>query len=397
MDIYRDCELKEGNSFYDKFGETIKIKWKGKQHKEIDLYNLSEAYFFCAYEIVEEITENVHDNVKLDMWFLPGVYLFRQSLELMLKALLAKSIKKNNILQELFVNNKHDLEELFKEYSLYQDINCISFEEKEWLQKYLSNIEIVDENSSLFRYPFKDDFLRQYQNEFLDIVDMGNNFLNAFVILKKCFTGREDIEIFTVDVSRTTDFLIFSNHGFGNCQLWESPWGDGFHKQVVGYSMAAHFLYEGYEVDKNSKRIFPIIFLLRNAIELTLKRLLYAKVKEGIEELVVRKVRNSHILYKDLWKAEKDMLFHYATEHGENTQALDVLEEHIIELNHIDKQGDTFRYPFTYSFEYKMQDKELDMKNVYQWMQGMFNILDGCDGILDEMADFEYESQLYEW
>ena len=91
------------------------------------------------------------------------------------------------------------------------------------------------------------------------------------------------------------------------------------------------------------------------------------------------------------------MLFYYATEHGENTQALDVLEEHIIELNHIDKQGDTFRYPFTYSFEYKMQNKELDMKNVYQWMQGMFNILDGCDGILDEMADFEYESQLYEW
>ena len=88
----------------------------------------------------------------------------------------------------------------------------------------------------------------------LDIADMGNAFLNAYTILKKCFTGKEDTSIIEIDVTMSTDFLIFANNGFGNCYLWESLFGDNFHKQVVGYSSTAYFLFQKYIFDKKYSR-----------------------------------------------------------------------------------------------------------------------------------------------
>lgn len=392
---YRYCDIRENHSFFDINKNPVCINWKGKNKIEEDLYNLSEAYFYSAYEVFEEILDKIHDNVKLDMWFIPGVYMFRQSLELIIKALIAKKVRKKNVLQDIFLTCKHDLAGLFYKYEEYEENWYINDEEKNWIEGYLDSLEIVDSNSDLFRYPFKDEFLGQYMNNFLDIVDMGNAFLNAYTILKKCFCGKEDASIIEIDVSMSTDFLIFANDGFGNCYLWESSSGDGFHKQVVGYDAVAYFLFEKYLSDKRENRIFPIIFLLRNAIELSLKRLLASKVEKQISEMKIKRIRNSHILYKELWLNEKDMIVYYAKEHGENISVLDVLEQHIKELDKIDKHGDRFRYPFTYSLEYKFSNVEIDMENVFIWLQGIFNILNGCDSILDEIADYEYEKYLY--
>ena len=79
---YRYCDIRENHSFFDINKNPVCINWKGKNKIEEDLYDLSEAYFYSAYEVFEEILDKIHDNVKLDMWFIPGVYMFRQSLVL---------------------------------------------------------------------------------------------------------------------------------------------------------------------------------------------------------------------------------------------------------------------------------------------------------------------------
>ena len=395
MQDYRYCTIKVNHSFYDIKNNPICIKWKGKSKIKEDLFDLSEAYFECACDIFEEILEKADDNIKLDMWFIPGVYMFRQSLELIIKALLAKKIQKKNILQDIYLECKHDLAGLFQKYKECEDNIVIQAKERQWIENYLASIEIVDSNSALFRYPFKDEFLLQYQNRFLDIADMGNAFLNAYTILKKCFTGKEDTSIIEIDVTMSTDFLIFANNGFGNCYLWESLFGDNFHKQVVGYSSTAYFLFQKYIFDKKYGRIFPIIFLLRNAIELSLKRLLDSKVEKQLPEKIIHCIKNSHVLYKELWLNQKEMIVYYAKEHGEDLETLDILDKHIKELDSIDRQGDRFRYPFSYSFEYRFSNIQIDMENVFEWMQGIFNVLDGCDDILDEITDFEYEKYNY--
>ena len=57
----------------------------------------------------------------------------------------------------------------------------------------------------------------------------------------------------------------------------------------------------------------------------------------------------------------------------------------------LDKSGDNFRYPTSYSLEYRFDDKKLDISNVYKYLKAIINFLDSCDSMLDELADYENE------
>ena len=57
-------------------------------------------------------------------------------------------------------------------------------EETEWLTTYLDSLEEVDKKSDMFRFPFEDDFLSKYRDKFLDNVDVANNLLQAFALVK---------------------------------------------------------------------------------------------------------------------------------------------------------------------------------------------------------------------
>ena len=395
--ISLDYWVEDNRSFYD-CNKGTTIIWKRKYDE--DLYQMSKAFLLCASYATEDIVKEEHNNAKYDMWFLACVYMFRQSIELILKSLVSRTISKRHDFEVALAEDKHDLIKLWTRYKDNADSLVVSFDEQMWIQEYLDSIEAVDRNSTLFRYPFKDDFLKQYNNDFLDICEMGNSLLNAYAILDKEYKGVADISIYEIDTSLNYDFLIFASHGFGNCQLWESPWGDGFHKQVEGYSEVAEFIYEKYKQESKDEYIFPMLFLLRNAIELSLKRLLFAKVINGVEQKWIRKTRNSHSL-KELWGAVNVMVRNYANEHGEDLHYLDCLESSIQELNTIDKNGDVFRYPFDYNLSYRFDGQIIDVDNVFEFMAGVFNILDGCSSMLDNIAVYEaemmYEMQSYMW
>lgn len=59
-------------------------------------------------------------------------------------------------------------------------------EEEEWLTKYLDSLEEVDKKSDMFRFPFEDEFLSKYRDKFLNNVDIANNLLQCFSLVKKC-------------------------------------------------------------------------------------------------------------------------------------------------------------------------------------------------------------------
>jgi hypothetical protein len=304
--------ISENESFYKIANESFKIKINWSRNIFKDLLDLSHYYFDSAYDICNEIlNDNINDNIKYDMWFLPCVYLFRQSIELLIKAGLSKEIKYKPKLQLEFVNAKHNLKSLFDVYKSSVDKVQLTDDEFIWVQKYLESIEIIDQSSDLFRYPFKDDFLTQYKNDFLDIVSMANRLIQCYGILKKCFI-RYKYEENEMDLTENPEFLSFASHGIDNCYLWDSPWGDGFHKQVVGYSNTGKFLFEKYKESKNIQYVYPIIFLLRNAVELSLKRLMYVQTEVQIPNYKLNQIKSSHLLYKGLWVNIKPILKHYA-------------------------------------------------------------------------------------
>lgn len=371
---------------------VVEIRWS--KNPFIDYKKLANEYSHCGYLLFDEVIESGHNNVKADMWFLTGIFLMRQSLELGLKALICRVCNKKHDIQIIFEECCHDLSKLFSRY-IAKNEDYLSNDEKQWLIKYLISIEEADEKSDMFRFPFEDEFLTQYRNKFLDNVAVANNMVQAFSVIKKCI----DCGIYDSDSEFEVDwepnFLILASHGIGNCYLWEPISDNGFHTKITGYTQAADFIYYNCDNIKLAEKLYPLIFLLRNAIELCLKRLFYANVDNGVPRHIFFSKRRSHLLKKDLWKNVRPMIQHYATESNEDLKFIDIVETEILELDALDKNGDCFRYPTSYSLEYRYNGKKVDVKNVFEYMRAIINFLEGCDSMLDAISDYESEMHSY--
>ncbi|MGL4452623.1 MAG: hypothetical protein ACRCTZ_15765 [Sarcina sp.] len=313
----------------------------------------------------------------------------RQAIELLLKAGIASNVENKGELQEIFITNKHNVSTLYFKLKERLDIEHLTKNEKKWLESYLQSIEVVDANSDLFRYPFKDEFMNRYDEKALDIYHMSTRLLYCYSTLNKMTFG-VCVEGVKLDANQTPEFIYITNERLGNCYLYDSPWDDGFHSQVIGYSEVAKFLFEKFKVVKDGKLFYPIVFLMRNAIEIALKRLLHMKMEKGTDYATIKNKKNSHLL-KELWKAIKPMLLYYSKMDNQDEEVLELAEEYIKTINGIDKNGDMFRYPSSYSHEYKFNDENIDIENFYTYFLGIFNFLDACVSWLDYIKDFENE------
>lgn len=150
------------------------------------------------------------------------------------------------------------------------------------------------------------------------------------------------------------------------------------------------YIYQNQNIT-NEDKLYPLIFMFRNTIELCLKRLFYSRVDNGVPLKVFNSKRKSHLIKKDLWKNVKPVIKKYANDSGEDLTTIDIVEGLLEEINELDKNGDNFRYPTSYSLEYRFDNKELDISNVYTYLKAIINFLDGCDSMLDAIADYQSE------
>lgn len=331
-----------------------------------------------------------HDNVKSDMWFLTGIFLVRHSLELGLKALSCRVFSRKRDIENAFEECCHDVSMLYKKYTNTRLEKYLTDEEEEWLTKYLDSLEEVDKKSDMFRFPFEDEFLSKYRDKFLNNVDIANNLLQCFALVKKCIEKGIVLKEDEFDSKLKPEFFVFASHGIGNCYLWQRISDEGFHVKVTGYSEVIDYVYQNQNIT-NEDKLYPLIFMFRNTIELCLKRLFYSRVDNGVPLKVFNSKRKSHYIKKDLWKNVKPVIVKYANDSGEDLTTIDIVESLLDEINTLDKNGDNFRYPTSYSLEYRFDDKILDIINVYAYLKAIINFLDSCDSMLDAIADYENE------
>ena len=370
--------------------DIVTVKWSHNYFEDYKI--LSYQFFECGNRTFDEVIEDVNDNIKSDMWFLPGIFLIRQSIELGLKALLCRIYNKNKDIQNTFEECCHDVSKLFQKYIVIGEENYLTNKEREWLINYLLSLEDVDSKSDMFRFPFEDEFLSKYQGKFLDNVDVANNLLQAFALVKKCLKKGIPDDENKFNETLEPEFFIFAPHGFGNCWLRQQLSDEGFHVKVNGYISVIDFIYNNQQISKETK-FYPLMFMFRNTIELCLKRLFYSTVDNGVPLKVFYSKRKSHLIKKDLWKNVKPVILRYANSSGNDTEIVDIVERLINEINALDKNGDNFRYPTSYSLEYRFDDKILDLNNVYKYFKALINFLDGCDSMLDAIAEYQSEMQ----
>lgn len=370
--------------------KTVEIKWNHNYHE--DYKKLASDFFECGYETLKKVIKSGHDNRKSDMWFLTSIFLVRQSMELGLKALICRIYLKNPQIQDSFLDCKHDLSKLFSKYCESQE-EYLDVQEIKWLRKYLASLEKVDEKSDIFRFPFEDEFLSKYHGEFLDNVDVANNLLQAYSLIDKCIKKAEGDHKFYPELK--PEFFIFTKHGIGNCYLWQKISDEGFHVKITGYSNVIDYIYQNPSITKEIK-LFPLMFMFRNTIELCLKRLFYSRVEDGIPVNVFFAKRKSHLIKKELWKNVKPVITKYANASGNDLKLIDVIENMIDCISGIDKNGDGFRYPTSYSLKYHFDNKKMDIENVYKYNKALINFLDACDMMFDAIAEEQREMKEYE-
>ena len=162
---------------------------------------------------------------------------------------------------------------------------------------------------------------------------------------------------------------------------------EDFHVKNTGYSGVNDYIYHNQDI-ANKDKLYPLIFMFRNTIELCLKRLFYSRVDNGIPLKVFNAKRKSHFIKKDLWKNVKPVIEKYANDYSEDFTTIDIVENLLEEIDRLDKKGDRFRYPTSYSLEYRFDNKELDMSNVYTYLKAIINFLEGCDYMLYAIATY---------
>ena len=171
---------------------SVKIKWSHNCFE--DYKTLSYQFYKCGYKTFEEVIGSGYDNVKSDMWFLTGIFLVRHSIELGLKALLCRVLPRKRDIEDAFEACCHDVSMLFHKYTDVRLENYLTEEEEDWLIRYLDSLEEVDKKSDMFRFPFEDEFLSKYRDKFLDNVDVANNMLQGYALVKKCIERGIDTE-----------------------------------------------------------------------------------------------------------------------------------------------------------------------------------------------------------
>lgn len=378
---------KDMNFWYvDNSDRVVNVTWSHNCFK--DYKKLAWDFYICGCKTFEEVINSGHDNIKSDMWFLTGIFLIRQSIELGLKALICRICSNKKMIQDAFENSCHDLSELFLYYYNMGNERYLSDKEKDWLTVYLESLEEVDSKSDMFRFPFEDEFLAKYRNMILDNVDVANNLVQAFCLVYKCIEEGRIREEDRFNPDFAPSFFIFASHGIGNCYLWQKLSDEGFHVKITGYNQVIDYIYNNQDISDDTK-FYPIMFMCRNTIELCLKRLFYSRVENGVPIKIFNSKRRSHLIKKDLWKNVKPVIVMYANETGDDLEVVDIVDKALCDINEIDKNGDMFRYPTSYSLEYKFDSVSIDISNIYRYLKSLINFLDSCDSMLDKIAEYE--------
>lgn len=96
---------------------------------------------------------------------------------------------------------------------------------------------------------------------------------------------------------------------------------------------------------------------------------------------------------KELWEHVKPVIVRYANDSGNDTIVVDIVEQLIVDISCLDKNGDNFRYPTSYSLEYRFDNKTIDLKNVYEYMKALTNFLEDCHSMLDAITEYQDETK----
>jgi hypothetical protein len=328
---------------------------------------------------------------KLDTYFFSLSYLYRHSLELILKALGFKYIlgmdNRKDFIKETFHNLSFLLEAVNPYIKDNVKKNCKAFQ---WLEAYFEDMNDIDKESDSFRYPFgitmqrnRSDNQKHFgiklffeKQTHIDLIAFANKMEIAFEIINSYLIDLDIKDELFKEYKPT--FLEEGGDYYYQCVIGYSYSRDKFYPYVKAYTESAEYLYDCMSKSKNlSELLFiPMCYLYRNAIELSMKEILFEECSYSFQEAVGLMNDKKHSLL-GLWKSIKADIIKHAQAQDEDTTLASV-EKYINQLHNIDGQAVKFRYPTDKYMNLHFQTtKKLDIENVANYFEELATFLSG--------------------
>jgi len=360
-------------------------------------FNRYAINFFDAAECVihylgEEAAEK-QDIAKLDLWYFSMIYLYRQSLELLLKANIFKVVTSNGGRKDIIGEIRHDLQQGFEKLLELMELTTDVNNNAKWLMNYFSDISRIDKESDMFRYPFGSNLNVLFDKQtYISLLATHDNMNKANNILR--------------DIYNYGAFIDQEYEAFSPQLIIEG--GNYYQQSVVGYKYAERSFYPYYSsyeevgnflkdiiLKQNKVEFFmPMCYMYRNAVELGLKRLIIEDSHIETKKALKITQRKKHSLL-GLWNSVVDEIEQYSNASGDDTTLDDTLQ-YIKTFHNFDQSSDLFRYPCNKNMEsYFVSAKDFDVENVSSCFQELCNFLDGVDSMLSEVKDYEAEMASY--
>jgi len=300
-------DLKKINSYYD----TVTIKNSGVLETDSYIY----ANNFCkAGNLITKRLLKKGSIGELDTWYFALVYVYRQSIELMLKANYYK-LEKDMTKRKNFIGEaRHDVKQCFDEIVRLANIDISKNANLIWLNSFLEDISSIDRSSDMFRYPFGNNLSVVFgEQTYIDLRANFYNFNRSFEMLSEFFnTNKFSCKKYNEEKSYEPKLIIDGGSYYEQSVVGYKYHLYSYYPYFTSYIECGNFLLE--LVDKYGDRslFFPMCYMFRNALELGLKRLIvegsHLETKKALK--ILSKKKHSIL---GLWNSIYDELYSYTT------------------------------------------------------------------------------------
>lgn len=369
----------------------------------------SHDFYTAAHLIGSYLIEtNLTDISKLDTYFFSLAFLYRHSIELLLKAIafqhIETAVERASFVKDTF----HNLEEILKviknSFPSPHPTN-----EMDWLQNYFSSISTMDKESDSFRYPFhivwesndwfedgKFTIKRIFEKQtHINLIKFANKFEAAYEILEKWYTKNPDAA--TEWSELVPEFIEEGGYYYGQSVVGYAYNRNDFFSYTKAYLDTANYLKqymkEQFDLGKSSQvenLFMPMCYLYRNCAELSLKSIWF---EESGEDFQVRckMMRDKKHSILGMWNLIKP----YAKECGNgvgNEEFISIVEDYCQQLHSIDNDASKFRYPVHKNMQpYFTNNQRFDFWHTGIFLEALNNALDGIDSTISVMNEYKAE------
>lgn len=400
-------------------GDKHLISIKGEADLEKEFYNFALNFKKSAHIITTHLFDPSSNIGKLDTYFFSVAYLYRHSLELILKAIGFKYIQAKQDRQAFIKDTFHNLQNLLASISGHIESQIrINRGAYDWLTSLFTDISEIDKGSDSFRYPFvitidrnpfveNDPFSevpKQYgirpifsKQTHINLATFASKMEIAFDILSRYYSDSLTISDNYQKYSPT--FLEEGGSYYGQSVVGYSYKKNRFSPYVSAYTETAGYLFGYINTNNRAKEslFFPMCYLYRNGIELALKEILFEGSSYSKQDALKLIMKKKHSIL-GLWdKIKLDIQRHS----GSNDDSyLIYAEEYINQLHKFDGAADKFRYPTNKHLELHFKNtKKIDIENASGFFEQLAKFLHGVCLMMSHqnemMAEIESEYGRY--